>query len=327
MSFRFALSIAACAVAAVVVPGRGTAADATWPVRPVRIIVAQAPGGPPDLIARHVAERLARNLGSPVIVDNRPGASGIIGIDQAARAAPDGHTLVIATLSTHALVPHVSPNVPYDPLRDFVAVSNLFRSIKAVWINASLPARTLPEFVAYAAARPGQLNFATGGVGSSNHVDVELFKAVAGLELAHVPYNGPGAAIAAVGSGDVQMMIVSITTGIGLAQAGRVRPLVVFSAQRSPLLPGVPTAREEGLTDLDLTAWIGLMAPAGTPAAVVNRINAAVDAVLRDPETIAWAQRNGLEIATGSAASFAQTVASDHARWGTLIRGMRLPPQ
>jgi tripartite-type tricarboxylate transporter receptor subunit TctC len=327
MNLRFGLWIAACALLASAVPATARAADVTWPSRPVRIIVAQAPGGPPDLIARYVAERLSRRLGSPVIVDNRPGASGIIGIAQAARAAPDGHTLVIATLSTHALVPHVSANVPYDPLRDFVAVSNLFRSIKAVWINGSLPPRTLPQFVAYAAARPGQLNFASGGIGSSNHVDVELFKAAVGLELAHVPYNGPAAAIAAVGSGDVQMMIVSITTGIGMAQADRVRPLVVFSAERSPLLLAVPTAREEGLADLDLTAWIGLMAPAGTPAPLVDRINTEVDAVLRDPDTIAWAQRNGLEIAAGSAASFAQTVTSDHARWGTLIRGMHLSPQ
>src|SRR5947207_2914192 len=236
MNVRFGLSIAACAIVTVsVAPNHAAATDATWPMRPIRIIVAQAPGGPPDLIARHIADGLSRNLGSPVIVDNRPGASGIIGIEQAARAAPDGHTLVIATLSTHALVPHVSASVTYDPLRDFVAVSNLFRSIKAVWINAALPARTLPEFITYAKARPGQLNFATGGVGSSNHVDVELFSAAAGLDLAHGPYNGPSAAIAAVGAGDVHMMIVSITTGIGLAQSGLVRPLVLFSAQRSTL--------------------------------------------------------------------------------------------
>jgi tripartite-type tricarboxylate transporter receptor subunit TctC len=322
------LGLAACIGAAAFAGSLFAAtADAPWPSRPVRIIVAQAPGGPPDLIGRYVAEKLSRNLGAPVIVDNRPGASGIIGIDQAAHATPDGHTLVIATLSTHALVPHVAASVPYDPLRDFVPVSNLFRSIKAVWISAALPAQTLPEFVTYAAARPGQLNFGSGGVGSSNHVDAELFKSAARIDLAHVPYNSPSAAIAAVASGDVQMMIVSITTGLPLAQAGRVRPLVVFSADRSPLLPGVPTAGEAGLKDLDLTAWIGLMAPVGTPGDVVNRINAAVDAVLRSADTIAWARRNGLEIATGSPASFAATVADDHARWGTVIRRMRLPPQ
>jgi tripartite-type tricarboxylate transporter receptor subunit TctC len=303
------------------------AAEAAWPARPVRIIVAQAPGGPPDLIGRYVAERLGRSLGTPVVVENRAGASGIIGIVEGARAQPDGHTLVVTTLSTHALVPHVAANVPYDPLRDFAAVSNLFRSIKAVWINPRIPARTLPEFVALAKARPGELNFASGGVGSSNHVDVELFKAATGIDLVHVPYNGPSAGIAAVASGDVQMMIVSITTGVGLAQGGKVRPLVVFSEERSPLLPDVPTGRELGLSGLDLTAWIGLMAPAGTPVDIVSRLNREIDAMLASPETAAWAQRHGLEIARGSAESFARTVADDYARWGDAIRGMHVQRQ
>ena len=298
------------------------AADPAWPSRPVKIIVAQAPGGPPDLIGRYVAERLARALGMPVVVENRAGASGIIGIGEAARAQPDGYTLVVTTLSTHALVPHVAANVPYDPVRDFTAVSNLFRSIKAVWVSPALPVRTLPDFVAYAKARPGELNFASGGVGSSNHVDVELFKAATGVDLVHVPYNGPSAGLAAVASGDVQMMIVSITTGIGLAQGGKVRPLVVFSAERSPLLPDVPTGQELGLSGLDLTAWIGLMAPAGTPDDVVRRLNREIDAILARSETAAWAQRHGLEIARGSAESFARTVAADYARWGDAIRGM-----
>ena len=298
------------------------AADPAWPSRPVRIIVAQAPGGPPDLIGRYVAERLGRALGTPVVVENRAGASGIIGIGEAARAQPDGHTLVVTTLSTHALVPHVAANVPYDPVGDFTAVSNLFRSIKAVWVNPALPVRTLPEFVAYAKARPGQLNFASGGVGSSNHVDVELFNAATGVDLVHVPYNGPSAGIAAVASGDVQMMIVSITTGVGLAQGGKVRPLVVFSGERSPLLPDVPTGRELGLSGLDLTAWIGLMAPAGTPVDIVHRLNREIDAILASNETAAWSQRHGLEIARGSAESFARTVADDYARWGDAIRGM-----
>ena len=303
------------------------AADSAWPSRPVRIIVAQAPGGPPDLIGRYVAERLARALGTPVVVENRAGASGIIGIGEAARAQPDGHTLVVTTLSTHALVPHVAANVPYDPVRDFAAVSNLFRSIKAVWVSPALPVRTLPEFVAYAKARPGELNFASGGVGSSNHVDVELFKAATGVDLVHVPYNGPSAGLAAVASGDVQMMIVSVTTGVGLAQGGKVRPLVVFSAERSTLLPDVPTGRELGLSGLDLTAWIGLMAPAGTPVDIVRTLNREIDVILASDQTAAWAQRHGLEIARGSAESFARTVADDYARWGDAIRGMHVQRQ
>jgi tripartite-type tricarboxylate transporter receptor subunit TctC len=186
---------------------------------------------------------------------------------------------------------------------------------------------SLREFVRYASARPGALNFATGGVGSSNHIDAALFASAAKLDLVHVPYNGPSAGISAVAGGDAQMMIVSVTTGVGLAQGGKVRPLVVFSAERSTLLPDVPTGRELGLSGLDLTAWIGLMAPAGTPVDIVRTLNREIDAILASDETAAWAQRHGLEIARGSAESFARTVADDYARWGDAIRGMHVERQ
>ncbi len=312
-------------IGAMAASANAVAAEKPWPAaRPIRIVVAQATGGPPDLIARFLAEPLARALDAAVIVENRPGASGIIGVEQVARAVPDGYTLLIATLSTHALVPNTSARVPYDPVRDFTPVANLFRSVKALWASPALPPRTLLEFVSYAAARPGQLNFASGGVGSSNHIDAELFQAATRIDLVHVPYNGPSAAIAAVASGEVHTMIVSITTGVGLAQAGRIRPLAVFSAERSPLLPDVPTAKEQGLDSLDLTAWIGLVAPAGTPGGVIARLNAEIDRILRSPAAVEWATRQGLEIVGGPAATFAHTIETDHARWGQALRRMRL---
>ncbi|MEP7207325.1 MAG: tripartite tricarboxylate transporter substrate binding protein [Casimicrobiaceae bacterium] len=303
------------------------AGEARWPSRPIRIVVAQASGGPPDLIARFIAEPLGRALSTPVVVDNRPGASGIIGAEAVARAAPDGYTLLIATLSTHALVPNVTASVAYDPVRDFAPVANLFRSIKVVWVTAGLPVATLTEFINYAATRPGQLNFASGGVGSSNHVDAALFNAAVERELVHVPYNGPSAAIAAVASGEVDMMIVSITTGIALAQARRIRPLAVLSAERSPLLPEVPTSRQSGLTLPDTAAWIGLVAPAGTPREIVDRLNAEVVRVLQTPEALAWAQGHGLEIVGGSPAAFGRTLAADYLRWGNLLRDLGLAPR
>jgi tripartite-type tricarboxylate transporter receptor subunit TctC len=168
---RFVVAVAAIIGSLVAASAAVAAPDATWPERPIRIVVAQAPAGPPDLVARFVAEPLGRALGTPVVIDNRPGAGGIIGVDAVSRAVPDGYTLLIATLSTHALVPHVAAKVPYDPVRGFVPVANLFRSVKVLWVSAALPVKTLPEFVAYASARPGTLNFASGGVGSSNHVD------------------------------------------------------------------------------------------------------------------------------------------------------------
>ena len=229
-------------------------------------------------------------------------------------------------MSTHVLVPLVSAKVSYDPVGDFVPVSNLFRTIKALWVNAALPPRTLREFVDYAAARPGMLNYATGGVGSSNHVDAAWFVQAAGLDLVHVPYNGPAAGIAAVAGGDAQMMVVSITTGLPLAQSGRVRPLAVFGDRRAALLPGVPTAAEQGMGAVDLAAWIGLMAPAGTAPEIVDRLNATVTRILREPETVEWADRQGMEIAAGSRAEFARTIERDRVRWGELVGRMRIAP-
>ncbi len=314
----------ACALAALVAltPALTAAqtAAADWPSRPIRIVVAQAPGGPPDRIARFVAEPLARALGVPVTVENRPGASGVIGADHAMRAAPDGYTLLIATLSTHVLVPATAEHPPYDAVRDFAPVINLHRSIKALWVPASLPPRTAAEFVAYARARPGELNYSTGGAGSSNHVDMELFRTAAGLDIVHVPYNGPAAAITAVGSGEAQAMIVSVTTARGLAQAGKIRALALFAAKRTPLLPDVPTAAEAGLGDIDLSAWIGLVAPAGTPAEIVEKLNREIERILRAPAGAAWADSQGLEAIGGSVAAFAATIENDRSRWTGAVK-------
>ena len=293
---------------------------AEWPARPIRIVVAQSPGGPPDRIARFVAEPLSRALKVPVTVENRPGASGVIGAEAVMRAAPDGYTLLVATLSTHVLVPATLDSVPFDAVRDFAPVINLHQSIKALWVAGDLPTRSLDEFVAYAKARPGSLNYASGGAGSSNHIDVELFRASAGLDIVHVPYNGPAAGIAAVASGEAQAMIVSVTTGFGPWQAGRVRPLVVFARERSPLLPDVPVAAEVGYGNLDLSAWIGLVAPLGTPPEIVERLNREIGRILRAPESIAWADQQGLETLGGTSAKFAETIEADRQRWTPLVR-------
>ena len=300
--------------------------EPAWPSRSLRLIVAQAPGGPPDLIARFVADPLGRSLGMPVVVDNRAGASGIIGVSAAAQATPDGYTWLIGTLSTHALVPHAGARVPYDALRDFAPAVNLFRSIKVLWVPSALPASNLVEWIRHVRARPGALNFASGGVGSSNHVDMALVMSAAGLDMVHVPYNGPSAAIAAVASGDAQAMIVSVGTGLPLAQSGRIRALAVFNDRRSPQLPDVPTAAEQGFSTVDLSAWIGLFAPAGTPDAIVARVNADVNRILLSPEALAWADRHGMEIIGGTPAAFTATIATDYQRWGDAIRRLHLAP-
>ncbi len=300
------------------------AADSAWPSRPMRIIVAQAPGGPPALIARFIGDPLARALGVPVVVENRPGASGIIGVNAAAQSAPDGYTLLIGTLSTHVLAPHSGVGATYDAIRDFAPVANLFRSIKVLWVTAALPVTTAGEWAAYASERSGKLNFSSGGVGSSNHIDMELFNAATGLDVVHVPYNGPSAGIAAVAAGETQAMIVSIGTGLPLAQSGRIRPLVIFSDRASPLLPGVPVAAEQGLAQVDISAWIGLLAPAGTPDPVIARLNAEHVRILGSRDAVACASSQGLEIIGGTPQAFATTLADDDRRWGATMRRLRL---
>ena len=315
MSAAFAL--VGCAAGAATAQAPTPAAD--WPGRPIRIVVSQAPGGAADRIVRYVADALAATLGATVVVENRPGASGIIGAEAVMRASPDGTTLLLATLSTHALVPAVTPNVPYDPVRSFAPVANLYGTVKALWVNAALPVNSLAELEAYAAARPGQLNYASGGVGSSNHVDMELYRRAAGLDLVHVPYNGPAAAIAGVAAGDAQLMIVSITGGAGVAQSGRVRPIAVFAQARSPLFPDVPTGGEQGARAVDLTAWAGIVAPAGTPGAIVARLNEALVRALRAPRALAWAAAEGLEPILGTSEAFAATIEHDQKRWRDAI--------
>jgi len=302
------------------------AAQAPWPERTIRIVVAQAPGGPPDRIARAVAEPLARELGVPVVIENRPGASGLIGAEVAMRAPADGYTLLIATLSTHVLMPAVAARPPFDALADFTPIANLHRSIKVLWVHAGLPVRTVDEFVAYTKARPGVLNYASGGVGSSNHIDMELLREVAGIDIVHVPYNGPAAAIAAVASGEAQAMIVSVTTGLASYQGGRVRGLATFARGRSPLLTEVPTAAEAGLGDIDLTAWIGLMGPARLPQDIVARVNRDVQQVLQQPASVAWADAQGLEIAAGTPEAFARSIAEDRARWSERLNRLAIRP-
>jgi tripartite-type tricarboxylate transporter receptor subunit TctC len=300
-----------------------------WPSRPIRIVVSQAPGGAADRIARYVADALAPALGPGVgvVVENRPGASGIIGAESVMRAAPDGHTLLLATLSTHALVPAVTPNVPYDPVTSFAPVANLYGTVKALWVNASLPVHSLADLASYASARPGQLNYASGGVGSSNHVDMEIYRRAARLDLVHVPYNGPAAGIAGVASGDAQMMIVSVTGGAGVAQSGRIRPIAIFAHSRSPLFPDVATAGEQGLGAIDLTAWVGIVAPKGTPAPIVERLNEALGRSLRTARALAWAESEGLESFLGSSEAFAATIERDQKRWVDTIRELGVAPR
>ena len=287
-----------------------------WPLRPIRIIVPQAAGGTADMLARAIADRLDAALGTPVVVDNRVGANGLIGTDAAKRAAPDGYTLLLASTATHAMAPHVTSHGVFDPVKDFVPVINLAWQTKVALASDAVPATTLAAFVAYAREHPGKLNYASTGVGSSSHLDAELLSAATGMRLVHIPYRSSGQTIAALVANEVQLLLASVTAAHGAIVAGQVRALAVFAQRRSPLLPAVPTIAEAGLPSLDLRTWLGIVAPADTPAAIVEALNATIARLLDDAAMRQWLESQGLEPIGGTPGAFAATIRADVARWG-----------
>lgn len=295
-----------------------------YPSRPIRIIVPSAPGGAGDVIARQFGEQLGIALRTPIVVENKAGASGVIGSDIAARSPPDGYTLLFATSATHIIAAHAIGKLPYDPLQDFTPVINLGYATSVVVVNAALPVATLDELIAYARSRPGQLNYASSGVGSANHIDTEVFAALAGIDLVHVPYRGTADGYRALLANEVQLMFGAITSALPYIQAGKLRALVVLVDRRSPLLPDVPTIAQAGLGSVDVLKWLGFVVPAGTPPDVVERLNRTLDKILHEPQMRAWMDRQGFELAGGSAQDFERVLRADYAKWGETVRRLRI---
>lgn len=311
----------ACYLAAAV---PGVQAQDAYPRRPVRVIVPNAAGGSIDQVLRAIAERIEPVFGQPFVIDNRSGASGAIGAELAKAAPPDGYTLLAGSTSTNTITPNAQSGARYDGVRDFLPVINIAYTTKMVSVNPSVPAHTLRELIAYARAHPGVLNYISTGVGSSSQLDSEMFAERAGIRITHVPYRSPAAGIMALVAGDVQLSLSSITTTIGAVRAGTVRALAVIADCRSPLLPDVPTIAEAGMPDLDIRTWIGLVAPLGTPPAVISRLNTEINAALAEPAMRHWMAQQGWEPIGGSSAAFAQTLASDNAKWAAEIRKLGL---
>eukprot|EP01136_Pigoraptor_vietnamica_P016438 Opistho-1_new@4872 len=252
---------------ALLLPGEPARAD--YPERPVRLVVPFGPGGSTDMVARLLAEKMGPLLGQTVLVENRGGAGGLLGAEAVAHAAPDGYTLGMATMSTHGANPAVSPRLPYDAIRDFAPITNVVAVPSVFVVHPDVPARTMQEFIVLAQAQPGRLSFASPGVGSLGHVNIELFMALADIELLHVPYRGAAQAANDALSGVVDAMTDNLPSTLPHIQAGRLRALAVLAAQRSPLLPEVPTYRELGFAEMSEGGWFGLVAPAGTPPTVL----------------------------------------------------------
>lgn len=273
----------ATALAGLCLSGAAQAADA-YPNRPIRLIVPFAAGGTTDIVARVVAEGLGRELGQAVVVENRGGGGGSIGADALARSTPDGYTLGVATVSTMATNPATNPKTPYNPLKDFAPITNMVNVPNVLTVNPAVPAKSVAEFVALLKANPGKYSYASSGAGGIGHLDGELFKSLTQTDMVHVPYRGSGPALNDVIAGQVNAQFDNLPSSMPHIQAGKLRALAIAAPKRLPALPDVPTFAEGGLPEMDNMAWYGLVAPAGTPQAVIDRIHDATVKALKDPK-------------------------------------------
>jgi tripartite-type tricarboxylate transporter receptor subunit TctC len=291
-----------------------------YPSRAVRIVVPFAPGGNVDLVARAVAPPLAQTLGQQVIVDNRPGASGLVGTHLVAKSPPDGYT-VLAMANTFAVVPSLMSNPGYDPLKDFAAISLTCRVPQVLVVNPALPVRSVKELVALAKARPGEISYASAGTGGTGHMAAELFNRHAGLKMLHVPYKGNAQAIVDVISGQVTMMFDQVSTSAPHIRAGKLRALAVTSLERSPLFPELPTVDESGVRGFEDITFNGLVAPAGTPGDVVARLHAGIVKAVRVPELHKRFLERGVELAaSASPEDFAAYIRTEFVKKAKLAR-------
>ena len=319
---RFPLLLAACAFALPLL------ASAQTTTKPLRLVVPFPAGGATDLLARSLAQRLGQGLGTTVVVENRAGAGGTLGSAEVAKAAPDGNTLLLATSSTHAIGPHLNTNLPYKafgPDMDFTPIAHVANAPNVVLVPLSLPVANIKELVAYAKARPGQLNYASSGNGTIVHLTSEAFKAQAGLFITHIPYRGTALSIPDLVSGKVHLLFDSVVSGMPHVKDGKLKALAVTSATRSALAPELPTVAESGLPGFVSTTWFGIYAPKGLPADMSARLNTEINAALKSADVQERFARLGAEPAPANTpAQFAALVAADSARWGGIIKDRKI---
>jgi len=291
-----------------------------YPSKPIRIVIAQAPGSATDVISRVVGNQLSVSLGQPIVIDARPGAGGVLGTEVAARSAPDGYTLFMANNSTHGSNPAVYAKLPYDAVRDFAPISFVASVPYVLVVDPKLPVSTVQEFIALAKSKPGKMNYASAGNGSTHHFCGELLKSMTGIDIQHIPYKGSGPGIAGLLGGEVSMMFSNVADIGSQIKAGKVRALAVTVPRRATLLPDVPTMPEAGLPDFEITSWFGLLAPAGTPPAVIARLNAETVKVLGRAEVKATLAAQGLDVAPSTPEQFAAHIKSEIARFGKIAK-------
>lgn len=291
-----------------------------YPAKPIRLIAPSTPGDAPDVIARLIALRLSPVLGQPIVVENRPGAGGVIGSEVAAKSAPDGYTLIMGNAGSHGINAAVYSKLPYDIQRDFAPISQVAIAPNIMVINPSIPAKSVAEFIAYAKSQPGKLSYASGGNGSSAHMSMELFKAMSGVDIQHVPYKGSSPALTDLMGGQVAVFIGNIPPTVPLVRAGKLRALAVTTKSRSTLMPELPTISEAGLSGYETVAWFGVLAPAGTPPEIVKRLSTEIGKIARSPEMRDKLVAMGAEPVGGTPEEFKAVIDSDIAKWKRLAQ-------
>ena len=320
---RFVFGLLALACAGLV----QAATAAPWPVKPIRLVLGFSPGTNVDILARPIATRLSDVLGQQVVVDNRPGATGLIANELVARAQPDGYTLLVAPGSSLTSAPHLKLKMPYDALRDFAPIAQLNAFPQVIIVHPALPAKSVKELVALARTRNGGLRYGSSGVGSAFHLAGELFASMAQVTMLHVPYKGGNIALTDLVGGRIDVMFYSLAVAMPQIQSGRVRALAVTGLKRDPLMPELPTVDESGLKGYDITGWHGFFAPAGTPRERILRLNALINKALATDEIAKLWASEGMEVVTGTPEQFAQRMRADYEKYGRIVKAVGIKPE
>lgn len=294
-------------------------AQQAWPAKTVRMILPFAPGGPSDIIGRALAQKLTEQIGQPVVVDNRPGAGGNLGMEVGAKAPPDGYTVTL-TSPTMAISPSLYRKLPFDPQKDFAPISMVANIPNIMVVHLSVPVKTLKEFVEIARRSPGRLNYGSSGAGSTTHLSSEILSNLAGLKMVHVPYKGQGLALVGLLSGQVDMMILAVPSVLPMIQSNKVRAIAALSAKRLASVPQVPTTGESGMKDFEVSVWFGLLAPAATPRDIINRLNQELAKALAAPDIRERFSAGGIETQTSTPEQFASFARAETIRYAKVIK-------
>ncbi|MEP7068459.1 MAG: tripartite tricarboxylate transporter substrate binding protein [Usitatibacter sp.] len=291
-----------------------------YPAKPIRFVVPYPAGGPLDTVARLLGQKVSESTKQPVIVDNKPGAGGNIGADAVAKSPADGYTILMGAVATHAINPTLYGNLPYDAVRDFTAVTQVASTPNLLVVNPAVPASTVREFIAYAKANPGKLNFGSGSTGSAGHLAGELFKSMAGVDMTHVPYKGAAPAMNDLIGGQIQLMFDNLASSLAQVRGGKIRALAVTTARRSALAPELPTIAESGLPGFDISTWFGVFVPAGTPREVVDRLHAEFAKALAAPDIREKLRNLGAEPVASSPEEFAAYIRAEGDKYARVIK-------